>query len=109
MGMIITLCLISFNVYNAVDAPPSRGFSYIEVWMVGMEIPIVMALLEYSAILGLKRCSQNKALGKIEFNIKIDQLAARIDAVTFIFSITYFITFSIFYWSYVNWTTTTTQ
>ena len=106
MGMIITLCLISFNVYNAVDAPPSRGFSYIEVWMVGMEIPIIMALLEYSLILGFKRCSQNKAFGKLEL-FKIDHLAAKIDTVSFIISMTYFILFSISYWSYVNSTTIT--
>ena len=107
MGMIITLCLISFNVYNAVDAPPSRGFSYIEVWMVGMEIPIIMALLEYSLILGFKRCSQNKAFGKFEIRFKIDQLAAKIDTVSFIISMTYFILFSISYWFYVNSTTIT--
>ena len=55
MGMVITLCLISFNVYNAVDAPPRRGFSYIELWMIGMEVPIILSILEYSAILGLRR------------------------------------------------------
>ena len=55
MGMVITLCLISFNVYNSVNGPPARGFSYIELWMVGMEMPIILALLEYSMILGMGR------------------------------------------------------
>ena len=95
--MIITLCLISFNVYNAVDAPPSRGFSYIEVWMVGMEIPIIFALLEYSLILGFKRCThQNKkCFGKIE------EKAAQIDSISCIATIIYISAFSLSYWALI--------
>ena len=96
MGMVITTCLISFNVYNAVDAPPRRGFSYIELWMIGMEIPIVLAILEYSAILGMKRWLG----GKMKMSINIDQLIGRIDAITCIISIIYFIVFSSCYWLY---------
>ena len=53
--MLVTLYLISANVYNVVDAPPGRGFSYIELWMVGMQFPILFALVEYSIILGIKK------------------------------------------------------
>ena len=90
------LCLISFNVYNAVDAPPSRGLSYIEIWMIGTEIPIVLALLEYSFILGMKRWLG----GKLKFVVNIDQFIARIDATTMILSLVYFIVFCLTYWSY---------
>lgn len=98
MGLVITLCLISFNVYNAVDAPPSRGFSYIELWMIGMEIPIVLALLEYSFILGMKRSlgARLKSFGNI------DRAIARIDVATMIISMIYFIAFSLSYWSYIQ-------
>ena len=39
--MVLTLYLISANVYNSVDAPNSRGFSYIEIWMLGTQFPIL--------------------------------------------------------------------
>ena len=43
--MLVMLYLISANVYNSISAPPGRGFSYIELWMVGMQIPILVALI----------------------------------------------------------------
>ncbi len=49
----MTLFLIVSNVYDSVDAPRNRGFSYIEVWMVGIQATIVTAILEYSFILVL--------------------------------------------------------
>ena len=42
LGLLVTLDLIFANVYNSVEGPKSRGFSYIEVWMVGMQIPIIV-------------------------------------------------------------------
>ena len=43
MGMIVMLYLISTNVYNSVDDPTSKGFSYyIEIWMIGTQIPILL-------------------------------------------------------------------
>ena len=52
--MIVTLYLISANVYNSVDAPKGRGFSYIELWMIGSQCPILLALCEYGFVLYLK-------------------------------------------------------
>ena len=51
----MTLYLISANVYNSVEAPKGRGFSYIEIWMVGTQFPILLALFEYGLILCLKK------------------------------------------------------
>ena len=42
LGLLVTLDLIFANVYNSVKGPENRGFSYIEVWMVGMQIPIIV-------------------------------------------------------------------
>ena len=53
--MVVTLYLISANVYNSVDAPKSRGFSYIEIWMFGSQFPILLALLQYGFVLLLKK------------------------------------------------------
>ena len=55
MGMILTLYLISANVYNSVEAPSGRGFSPIEMWMLGTQIPILLALFEYGFVLYLKK------------------------------------------------------
>ena len=55
IGMILTLYLISADIYNFVKGPKSLGFSYIEVWMIGTQIPILIVLLEYGYILFLKK------------------------------------------------------
>ena len=55
MGMIVTLYLISANVYNSVEAPKARDFSLIEIWMLGTQFPILLALFEYGIILHLKK------------------------------------------------------
>ena len=72
MGMILTLYLISANVYNAVDAPTTRGFSYIEVWILGTQAPILLALLEYGFILHLKKTSKTETTDEIQ-NINHDR------------------------------------
>ena len=66
MSMIVTLYLISAIVYNAVDAPLGRGFSNIEVWMVGAQFPILIALFEYGFVLYLKRLAANKAHNQVQ-------------------------------------------
>jgi hypothetical protein len=58
MGMILTLFLIGVNIYTSVDAPKYRGISYIEIWAVGTQSPIVLALFEYGFILYMKRVSK---------------------------------------------------
>ena len=95
MGMIVTLYLISANVYNSVDAPKNRGFSYIEIWIFGSQFPILLALLEYGFVLLLKKVlklsNQNEA--KIfEENVKI------LDLATMILSFCFFVIFASIYW-----------
>ena len=95
MGMIITLCLISANDYNSVDAPKNRGFSYIEIWMFGSQFPIILALLEYGFVLLLKKVLKlsNQNETKIfEENVKI------LDLVTMIISFCFFVIFASAYW-----------
>ena len=55
MGLLLTLFLISSNVYNSLKAPQKRGFSYVEVWIFGVYCPIILAVLEYGAILAWKK------------------------------------------------------
>ena len=110
MGMLVTLCLISSNVYIAVDAPLQRGFSYIEVWFLGMQLPILFAIVEYSLILGM-----NKFLIGKDVNVKVTMmgpigkkvlfskenmefLAYFLDLISFLSSAILFIIFCFIYW-----------
>ena len=87
MGMIVTLYLISANVYNSVEAPAGRGFSYIEVWMIGSQFPILLALCEYGFVLFLKKIN----------NQIMDDTIKMLDFATMIISLLSFVTFSTVY------------
>ncbi len=94
--MIVTLYLISANVYNSVSAPPSRGFSYIEIWMLGTQSPILIAILEYGFVLYLKKKATNPnmtAFGPSNIavenrltDIEVEAKIRKIDDATFIIS-----------------------
>ena len=55
MGLLVTLSLINSNIYTNIDAPPERDFSQIEVWMIGVQVVIILALIEYGFLLAWKR------------------------------------------------------
>ena len=102
--MILTLYLISANVYNAVDAPTTRGFSYIEVWILGTQAPILLALLEYGFILHLKKTSKTETTDEIQ-NINhddsepdLDDKIKMLDYATMIISLISISTFVSIYW-----------
>ena len=93
--MIVTLYLISANVYNSVDAPKNRGFSFIEIWMLGSQFPILLALFQYGFVLCLKKfvtLSDQNETKNFEKKIKM------LDLATMIFSFCYFIMFASAYW-----------
>ena len=123
--MIVTLYLISAVVYNAVDAPHGRGFSNIEVWMLGAQFPILLALCEYGFVLYLKKYA-NKDQKHVQVQtisydpnqvrtvstdqnqfqtttpqdqgLKLDDKIKRLDSVTMILSFLFFATFALIYW-----------
>ena len=101
--MIVTLYLISANVYNSVEGPKSRGFSYIEFWMIGTQAPILLALVEYGFILFLKKNSYKVEDKKESLNTEtqkqnLDAKIKKLDFATMIISFLYFVIFSIVYW-----------
>ena len=89
MGMILTLFLIGVNIYTSVDAPKDRGISYIEIWTMGTQFPIVLALFEYGFILYLKRVS------KEPIN---DERIKQLDFATMIVSLSFLIIFTCVFW-----------
>jgi hypothetical protein len=96
-----------------VKAPTGRGFSYIEIWLLGVQIPILLAIVEYGILLTIKRISKKEAKetkvheiqsGK-ETQIRSqklqdsDQISKTMDKWTFISSLSFIIIFNIVYWS----------
>ena len=110
----ITLDLIATNTYNSVKAPPGRGFSYVEIWLLGVQIPILLAIVEYGILLTMKRVNkkttsdQNKI--QVLYNgsqttirerkiMDVEKIGKTMDLWTFIISLSFIIIFNIVYWS----------
>ena len=117
MGLLVTLFLISSNVYSSLKAPIKRGFSYIEIFLVATQGIILFAILEYGFVLAWKKCSNIRnenqqpnqvKLSKSHQNIKgsswFDQQMSQdtkikiIDMISLVISLTLFALFNVFYW-----------
>ena len=89
MGLLVTLHLISSNVYSSLDIPKRRGFSYIEIWMAGVVATISIAILEHVFILAFKR---------MNVFANPDHVTKLIDGISLIFTFSFFILFIVIYW-----------
>jgi hypothetical protein len=86
-----------------VDAPSNRGFSFIEIWMIGTQIPILLALCEYGFVLNLKRLAkksedQVETMNQDDLGKNLDERIKKLDYASLIFSLFYIITFISVYW-----------
>ena len=89
----VQLSRLSTQYMDTPKAPPSRGFSYIEVWITGVQFNILFAILEYSCILTVKRMKIcNKSISNMDYIIKI------VDIIALIVSFTIFSIFNVIYW-----------
>ena len=106
--MLVMLSLICYTTYANADAPPVRGFSHIELWMIGMLVPILVAIIEYGVTLCLYRYWELKELEQKVFvkgQMKIPDsnkkvLTFKIDMTALFISIIYYVIFFISYCSY---------
>ena len=87
LGLLVTLSLIMINTYNSVDVPSNRGFSAMEVWMMGMLLPTLVAFAEYACLLFMKR-----------YWLKRLDIFKTLDSVTFILCLLYQVCFHLFSW-----------
>ena len=94
MGMLVTLFLIVVNVYGSVQAPAKRGFSYIEVWYIGTQLPIFFALLEYGFIIALMKLSD-----RCVFSKSLESLMFHVDLISCCLSFCAMILFNLWYWT----------
>ena len=104
MGMLTVLFLIITSIHANVDGPSARGFSYIEVWYVGMFMPIVVAILEYAIILAIIKFKEAKdwqiKVGP-NFKIKMHQCLAYADILFLFCNLVFYIVFVTWYYSKV--------
>ena len=105
MGLLVTLNLITSNVYMTINAPRERGFSQIESWIIGVEGVILLALIEYGFLLAWKRYNWSLPKGckseqkkKFYCESTIDDRMKMVDSFTFILSVLFFIAFNLYYW-----------
>ena len=98
MGMLIMLYLIQINTYNSVKAPPKRGFSTIEIWFVGIQAPVLLAVLEYGVLLAMKKFLKQQEFGVKGINMTKEEIFKYMDLCTFCVSIIYLVTFNALYW-----------
>ena len=101
MGLLITVSLIAWNVYGSVKAPPSRGFSYIEIWITGVQCNILLAILEYASILTIKRTNLHLKIFNKETFVNTDNFTKIMDFTSLILSLIFFSAFSILYWYFL--------
>ena len=103
MAMLLTILLISTTIYVAVEAPPKRGMSYIEIWIIGMQIPTLIAIFETGYVLLQYRRQQKlqESVQTMDVNRNINRLAdfRFHDIITGGILISYFLLFQIIYWS----------
>ena len=71
MGLLITLYLIMMNTYSSVQGtgPQDRGIGVIEIWGIGCQFCIFIAMIEYSIIL-FKLKSEHEVGCNLEYKNK---------------------------------------
>ena len=98
MGMLIMLYLIQINTYNSVKAPPKRGFSTIEIWFVGIQAPVLLAVLEYGVLLAMKKFWKQQEFGVKGIKMTKEKMFKYMDLCAFCVSLVYLLTFNALYW-----------
>ena len=112
MGLLVTLYLISSNVYSSISAPKKRGFSYVEVWIMGSQGTILLAIIEYGFILMWKKFEKktssevspivDKDEEKTWNNLSLNEKIKRVDIISIITSGIFFLLFNIIYWIHTS-------
>ena len=115
MGLLVTLYLISSNVYSSLQAPIQRGFSYIEIFLIGTQGVIFFAILEYGFVLAWMKYSnifnesgkkvissnsnQKKGSWFTDSQMSLDVKIKVVDMISLIISVVFFLLFNAIYWA----------
>ena len=115
MGLLVTLYLISSNVYSSLQAPIQRGFSYVEIFLIGTQGVIFFAILEYGFVLAWMKYSnilnesgkkvissnshQKKGSWFTDSQMGLDVKIKVVDMISLIISVVFFLFFNVIYWA----------
>ena len=103
--MLVTLLLISFTMYVAVDAPKDRGLSYIEVWMIGNNALIVIGIFEYGYILMKMRFAKEAKISVSKMSPELKSFENKLkafDLITMTVLFFYFVLFQLTFWCFIS-------
>ena len=94
MGMLVTIFLVETAIYGSVEAPPLRGFTYIELWYIGVQIPIIFAIIEYGMTLAaLKYNGVDTHMKYFPEGTTTGDVSKKVDLVSFFLSFTFIVIF----------------
>ena len=102
--------MIRHNLGHSIEGPKSRGFSYIEIWFVGMQIPIIFGIMEYAMLLTMKRylpiesteiikVQPNGSFNQDKNQFDIDNFSKKMDKWALIGCLIFIIIFTAAYWT----------
>ena len=98
MGMLVTTFLVVTAIYGSVEAPPLRGFTYIELWYIGVQIPIIFAIIEYGITLAaLKFNGVDTQLKYFPEGITTGEMSKNVDLISFFLSFAFIFIFNCSY------------
>ena len=98
MGMLVTTFLVVTAIYGSVEAPPLRGFTYIELWYIGVQIPIIFAIIEYGMTLAaLKFNGVDTQLKYFPEGTTTGEVSKKVDLISFFLSFAFIFIFNCSY------------
>ena len=84
MGMLVTIFLIVTGIYKTVEAPSKRGYGIIELYYAIVQVPIIIALVEYGIILAILKYKDGHEEVKIFGRTKIvNDILSKVDLISF--------------------------
>lgn len=75
MGLLITLYLVTINIYTSIEAHDTRGFSYLDIWISGMMIPIQIGVVQYGILLSISKFANGFIFDHMVNYIKVDLIS----------------------------------
>ena len=59
LGVLVTLYLLLISYYKSLPIPSNIGFGYIDLWFILIQVPVLLAIIEYGFILvWVKYCTK---------------------------------------------------
>ena len=97
---LLTLGLISMTIYVSLEAPSQRGMSYVEIWIIGMQIPMLITIIENGCIMIIMKKKENKISDLKNQETDWLRLFQKLDIIVALVLLVYFFVFQVVFWSF---------